>query len=68
MENQKKRTKKLETTSEQKFPWGDEHTVVFKSIKNAAAIISKVHYYDAIKNTMIICNSSHNGLGATLEQ
>ena len=47
---------------------GDEHTVVFDAIKNATAKISKVHYYDANRDTRVKCNASHNGLGATLEQ
>ena len=51
-----------------KFEWADDHTVVFNAIKGAVANITKVHYYDAIRETRVKCDASHNGLGATLKQ
>ena len=51
-----------------KFEWGDDHTVVFNAIKEAVANITKVHYYDANRETRVKCDASHDGLGATLEQ
>ena len=51
-----------------KFEWGDDHTVVFNAIKEAVANITKVHYYDANRETRVKCEASHDGLGATLEQ
>ena len=66
-ENQKKKLKNMKLP-EKKFEWGDEHTVVFNPLKNAVANISKVHYYDANRETRVKCDASHNGLGATLEQ
>ena len=47
---------------------GEEHTVVFNAIKEAVANITKVHYYDANRETRVKCDASHDGLGATLEQ
>ena len=41
---------------------------MFDAIKNAVANISKLNYYDANCETRVICDASHNGLGATLEQ
>ena len=41
---------------------------MFDAIKNAVANISKLYYYDANRETRVICDASHNGLGATLEQ
>ena len=53
-----------------KFEWGGggEHTVVFDAIKNAVANITKENYYDANRETRVKCDSSHDGLRATLEQ
>ena len=42
--------------------------MVFESIKNAVANISKVNYYAANLERRVKCDASHNGLGATLEQ
>ena len=36
-----------------KFEWGEEHTVVFNAIKEAVAGITKVHYYDATRETRV---------------
>ena len=52
----------------EKFEWGEEHTAVFESIKNAVAKISKVQYSDVIRNTRVKCDASHNGLGTTEQQ
>ena len=38
------------------------------AIKEAVANITKVHYYDANRETSVKCDSSHDGLGDTLEQ
>ena len=67
-ENQKKKLKNMKLPVKKKFEWGDEHTVVFDTIKSAVANISKVHYYDANRVTRVKCDASHNGLRATLEQ
>ena len=40
--------------------------MVFDAIKNAVAKNSKVNYYDANRETRNKCDSSHNGLVATL--
>ena len=66
-ENQKKKLKNMKLLVK-KFEWGDEHTVVFNAIKEAVASITKVHYYDATRETRVKCDASHDGLGATLEQ
>ena len=66
-ENQKKKLKNMKLPVK-KFEWGDEHTVVFNAIKEAVAKITKVHYYDATRETRVKCDASHDGLGATLEQ
>ena len=41
---------------------------MFNAIKNAVANITKVNYYDANKDTKVLCDASRDGLGATLEQ
>ena len=41
---------------------------MFDAIKKAVANITKVHYYDANRETRVKCDASHDGLGATLEQ
>ena len=41
---------------------------MFNAIKEAVASITKVHYYDATRETRVKCDASHDGLGATLEQ
>ena len=51
-----------------KIEWGDEHTVVFDAIKTAVANITKVSFYDANRETRVKRDTSHDGLGATLEQ
>ena len=66
-ENQKKKLKNMKLPVK-KFEWGDDHTVVFNAIKEAVANITKVHYYDANRETRVKCDASHDGLGATLEQ
>ena len=66
-ENQKKKLKNMKLPVK-KFEWGEEHTVVFNAIKEAVAGITKVHYYDATRETRVKCDASHDGLGATLEQ
>ena len=66
-ENQKKKLKKMKFPVK-KFDWGNEDTVVFDAIKTAVANITKVHYYDANRETRVKCDASHDGLGATLEQ
>ena len=66
-ENQKKKLKNMNLPVK-KFEWGDEHTVVFNTIKKAVANITKVCYYDATRETRVKCDASHDGLGATLEQ
>ena len=66
-ENQKKKLKNMKLPVK-KFEWGDEHTEVFDAIKEAVANITKVHYYDANRETRVKCDASHDGLGATLEQ
>ena len=66
-ENQKKKLKNMKLPVK-KFEWGDEHTAVFDVIKEAVANITKVHYYDANRETRVKCDASHDGLSATLEQ
>ena len=66
-ENQKKKLKNMKLPVK-KFEWGDVHTVAFNVIKGAVANITKVHYYDANRETRVKCDASHDGLGATLEQ
>ena len=66
-ENQKKKLKNMKFPVK-KFEWGNEHTVVFDAIKTAVANITKVHYYDANRETRVKCDARHDDLGATLEQ
>ena len=66
-ENQKRKLKNMKLPVK-KFEWGDEHTVVFDAIKEALTNITKLHYYDANRETRVKCDASHDGLGATLEQ
>ena len=47
---------------------GEEHSEIFESIKTAVANITKIHFYDPKMATRVVCDASHNGLGATLEQ
>ena len=44
----------------EEFEWGDQHTVVFDATRKAAAHISKVHYYDANRETRIKRLGSYN--------
>ena len=66
-ENQKKKLKNMKLPVK-KLELGDEHTVVFNTIKEAVANITKVYYHDATRETRVKCDASHDGLGATLEQ
>ena len=66
-EENKKKGEKHKITGE-KIRVGDEHTVVLDAIKEAVAKITKVHFYDANRETRVKCDASQDGLGATLEQ
>ena len=65
-ENQKRKLKNMKLPVK-KSEWLDEDTVRFDAIKEAVANITKVHYYDANRETRVKCDASHDGLGATLE-
>ena len=65
-ENQNKKLKNMKLQVK-KFELVEENTVVFDTIKSAIAKITKVNYYDANRDTIFNCDTSHDGLGATLE-
>ena len=65
-ENQKTKLKNMKLPVK-KFERG-EWTHCGIAIKEAVANITKVHYYDANRETSVKCDSSHDGLGDTLEQ
>ena len=47
---------------------GENHSKVFEEIKKAVANITKLNYYDPLKETRVKFDANHSGLGASLEQ
>ena len=50
-----------------KFDWDRQHSVAFEEIKKAVAKIAIVNYYNPSRETRVVCDARHSGLGATLE-
>ena len=50
------------------FQWEPAHTEAFNLIKEHISQIASTHHYDITLPTRIVCDASHDGLGATLEQ
>ncbi len=51
-----------------KFKWEPSHTDAFNLIKEHISPIATTHHCDITLPTRIVCDASHDGLGATLEQ
>ena len=50
------------------FVWTNECQVAFEILKKQVAIIVELKHFDVHKDIRIVCDASHNGLGAVLEQ
>ena len=50
------------------FVWTDECQVAFEMLKKQVANIVELKHFDVHKDIRIVCDASHNGLGAVLEQ
>ena len=50
------------------FVWTNDCQVAFKSLKKQIANFVELKHFDVNKDIQIVCDASHNGLGAVLEQ
>ena len=50
------------------FVWTNECQVAFEMLKKQVANIVEIEHFDVHKDIRIVCDASHNGLGAVLEQ
>ena len=50
------------------FVWSDECQISFENLKKQVANIVELRHFDIHRDTRIVCDASHNGLGAVLEQ
>ena len=50
------------------FHWNDDHTKAFEKIKPEIVNLTENTHFDVKRNTRVKTESSHNGLGASLEQ
>ena len=50
------------------YIWSDECQISFESLKKQVANIVELRHFDIHRATRIVCDASHNGLGAVLEQ
>ena len=50
------------------YIWNSESQVSFKNLKKQVANIVELRHFDIHRDTRIVCDASHNGLGAVLEQ
>ena len=50
------------------YTWTPECQASFDNLKNQIANIVDLKYFDVHKDIRIVCDASHNGLGAVLEQ
>ena len=50
------------------YIWSDECQISFENLKKQVANIVELRHFDIHRDTRIVCDASHNGLGAVLEQ
>ena len=50
------------------FVWTNDCQIAFESLKKQVANIVELKHFDVHKDERIVCDASHNGLGAVLEQ
>ena len=50
------------------FIWISEGQISFENLKKQVANIVELRHFDIHRYTRIVCDASHNGLGAVLEQ
>ena len=50
------------------FVWTNECQVAFETLKKQVANIVELKHFDVHKDIRTVCDASHNGLGAVLEQ
>ena len=50
------------------FVWSDECQISFENLKKQVANIVELRHFDIHRDTRIVCDASHNGLRAVLEQ
>ena len=50
------------------YIWSDEYQISFENLKKQVAYIVELRHFDIHRDTRIVCDASHNGLGAVLEQ
>ena len=50
------------------YIWSDECQISFENLKKQVANIVELRHFDINRDTGIVCDASHNGLGAVLEQ
>ena len=50
------------------FKWTKECQDAFKNLKRQVANLIEFRHFDVHKDIRVVCDASHNGLGAVLEQ
>ena len=50
------------------FAWTNDCQIAFESLKKQVANIVELKHFDVHKDIRIVCDASHNGLGAVLKQ
>ena len=50
------------------YIWTSECQISFENLKKQVANIVELRHFDIHRDTRIVCDASHNGLGAVLEQ
>ena len=50
------------------YIWNSECQISFENLKKQVANIVELRHFDIHRDTRIVCDSSHNGFGAVLEQ
>ena len=50
------------------FVWTNDRQIAFESLKKQVANIVELKHFDVHKDIQSVCDASHNGLGAVLEQ
>ena len=50
------------------FEWTNEYQVAFEMLKKQVVKIVELKHFDVHKDIRVVCDASHNGLGAALEQ